>query len=39
MPQIVRKLVFEIAIPDARPARAIAEWVAGLDHELWELSA
>src|SRR6267142_1045899 len=28
------KLVFEIAVPDAHHARAIAEWVADLDHEL-----
>jgi len=34
--QIVRKLVLEIAIPDARPAGAISERVACLDHELWD---
>ena len=34
MLQLVRELVFKIAVPDARPARAVAERVARLDHEL-----
>ena len=34
MLQIFRKLVFKLVVPDARPARAIAKWVARLDHEL-----
>ena len=34
MLQLVRELVFKFAIPNARPARAIAERVARLDHEL-----
>ena len=34
MPKIVRKLVFKLAVPDACPARAVAEGVARLDHEL-----
>lgn len=32
--QIVRKLVLKIAVPDARPAGAVSERVACLDHEL-----
>jgi len=32
--QIFRKLVFKLVVPDARPTRAIAKWVARLDHEL-----
>jgi len=32
--QIVRKLVRKLVVPDARPTRAIAKWVARLDHEL-----
>ena len=34
VPEVVGKLVFEFAVPDARSARAVAEGVAGLDHEL-----
>ncbi len=34
VPEVVRKLVFEIAVPDARSAGAVAEGVARLDHEL-----
>lgn len=34
MPKIVRKLVFEIAVPDACSASAVAERVTRLDHEL-----
>lgn len=34
MLQLVRELIFKFAIPDARPARAVAERVARLDHEL-----
>jgi len=34
MLQLIRELIFKFAIPDARPARAIAERVARLDHEL-----
>ena len=34
MLQLVRELVFKFAVPDARPARAVAERVARLDHEL-----
>ena len=34
MPEIVGKLVFEIAVPDARSACTVAEGVARLDHEL-----
>ncbi len=34
MLQLIRELVFKFAIPDARSARAIAERVARLDHEL-----
>ena len=34
MLQLVRKLVFKFAIPDARPAGTVAKRVAGLDHEL-----
>ena len=34
MLQLIRELVFEVAIPDARPARAVPERVARLDHKL-----
>jgi hypothetical protein len=34
VPEIVGKLVFELAVPDACSARAVAEGVARLDHEL-----
>ena len=34
MLQIVRKLVFKLVVPNARPTRAIAKWIARLDHEL-----
>lgn len=34
MLQLVRELVFKFTIPDARPARAVPERVARLDHEL-----
>ena len=35
MLQLVRELVLEFTIPDARPARAVPERVARLDHKLW----
>jgi hypothetical protein len=34
VPEIVGKLVFELAVPDTCSARAVAEGVARLDHEL-----
>lgn len=34
MLQLIRELIFKFAIPDTRPASAIAERVARLDHEL-----
>ena len=34
MLQLVQKLVFKFAIPDAHPTGTVAEWVASLDHEL-----
>ena len=34
MLQLIRELVFKVAIPDARPARAVPERVARLDHKL-----
>jgi hypothetical protein len=34
MLQLVRELVFKLAVPDARPARAVSERVARLDHKL-----
>ena len=34
MSEIIGKLVFEFAVPDARSPRAVAEGVARLDHKL-----
>ena len=34
MPQIIFQLVFRLVVPDPRPTRAIAKWVARPNHEL-----